>query len=280
MSQVHEGGCHCGGVRFRVTGALTGITDCNCSICRKKGFLHWIVPQEAFQLLAGADELSTYRFNTGVAQHRFCRHCGIHSFYVPRSDPDKIDVNARCLDGVDPARLAISQFDGQNWESSMAGPVPWRQTKPALAEPDRAGSPAALAPAHAEPDRAGSLAALAPAHAEPDRAGSLAALAPALVVVATLSVHAEAVEQFRAYERKAVRVMKKYGGRIARTVSLPSADPALLEELHLVTFPDAESFAAYQRDPELAEAAPLRAASIAATRVVIGAEGSSYFAEP
>jgi uncharacterized protein (DUF1330 family) len=227
MSQVHEGGCHCGRVRFRVTGALAGITECNCSICARKGFLHWIVPQDAFLLLAGADELTTYRFNTGVAQHRFCRHCGVHSFYVPRSDPDKIDVNVRCLDGVDPARLAISRFDGQNWEASMAGPVPWRQ-------------PAGL------------------------------------VVVATLGVRKEAVEQFQAYERTAAQVMRKYGGQIARTVSLPSADPALIEELHLVTFPDAEAFAAYQRDPDLARAAPLRAAAIATTRVVIGTEGPDY----
>jgi uncharacterized protein (DUF1330 family) len=228
MSQLHEGGCHCGRVRFRVSGALAGITDCNCSICSKKGFLHWIVPREAFQLLSGADDLVTYTFNTGIAQHRFCRHCGIHSFYVPRSDPDKIDVNVRCLDGVDPAGLSISKFDGQNWEASMQGAVPWRQP------------------------------------------------AGGIVIVATLGVRQEAVEQFRTYERMAARVMRRYGGDIARTVSLPSADPALIEELHLVTFPDAEAFAAYQRDPELAEAAPLRAAAIATTRVAIGTPGPDY----
>jgi len=117
---TYEGGCHCGAVRFRVTGTLDEVSDCNCSMCTKKGFLHWIVPPEQFTLLAGGDALSTYRFNTGVARHTFCRHCGIHAFYTPRSDPDKVDVNARCLDGVDPTRLRVRTFDGQNWAQAQA----------------------------------------------------------------------------------------------------------------------------------------------------------------
>jgi hypothetical protein len=117
--QTYEGGCHCGRVRFRVSGDLAKVTECNCTMCAKKGFLHLIVPKEQFELLAGAGEITTYRFNTGVAQHHFCRTCGIHSFYVPRSDPDKIDVNARCLDGLDPASLSPTRFDGRNWEEAM-----------------------------------------------------------------------------------------------------------------------------------------------------------------
>jgi hypothetical protein len=126
MLQSFEGGCHCGRVRFRVTADLATVTECNCSICTKKGFLHLIVPPEQFELVRGADDLATYRFNTGVAQHTFCRHCGIHAFYVPRSDPDKIDVNARCLDGVDPASLRPHPFDGRNWEHAVAAHLPWR----------------------------------------------------------------------------------------------------------------------------------------------------------
>jgi hypothetical protein len=115
-----RGGCHCGRVRFEVLGEPVEVSECNCSMCAKKGILHWIVPREAFTLLTPATELSTYRFNTGVAQHHFCKTCGIASFYVPRSDPDKIDVNARCLDDVDLAALAVRKFDGRNWETAMA----------------------------------------------------------------------------------------------------------------------------------------------------------------
>ncbi len=119
-ARVYEGGCHCGRVRFRVRAELSGVTECNCSICGKKGFLHLIVARERFELLSGEAELTTYRFNTGVAQHRFCSVCGIHSFYVPRSDPDKIDVNVRCLEGVDLTSLRVIPFDGRDWERAFA----------------------------------------------------------------------------------------------------------------------------------------------------------------
>ena len=123
---TYEGGCHCGRVRFRVTADLDRVSECNCSICSKKGFLHLIVPKERFELLSGRSDLTIYRFNTGVAQHTFCSHCGIHSFYVPRSDPDKIDVNVRCLDGIDLAMIRPHAFDGKHWEDAMEGRVPWR----------------------------------------------------------------------------------------------------------------------------------------------------------
>ena len=116
---TYDGGCHCGRVRFQVTAALGRVVRCNCSICAMKGFLHLIVPRERFQLLAGADELAEYRFNTGVAKHQFCRTCGIHPFYVPRSDPDKIDVNVRCLTNVDADALPAEAFDGRNWEQAI-----------------------------------------------------------------------------------------------------------------------------------------------------------------
>ena len=114
-----SGGCHCGRVRFEVRGTPDEVSECNCSVCARKAYLHWIVPRAAFQLVAGEDDLATYRFNTGVAQHHFCRHCGVASFYVPRSNPDSVDVNARCLDGVDVAALPRRSFDGRNWEASI-----------------------------------------------------------------------------------------------------------------------------------------------------------------
>lgn len=118
MQKTYEGGCNCGRVRFRVTGDLDDVLDCNCSVCTKKGILHLIVPPEQFEILEGEDALTPYQFNTHTATHRFCASCGIHPFYVPRSDPDKIDVNVRCLDGVDIAALTPKTFDGKNWEAA------------------------------------------------------------------------------------------------------------------------------------------------------------------
>ena len=124
--QTLEGGCHCGRVRFRVVASLDRVTECNCSICGKKGFLHLIVPPEQFQLLSGKDDLTTYEFNTRTAKHTFCKHCGIHPFYVPRSDPDKIDVNVRCLDGVNLHEIIPAPFDGLHWEEAIQRHAPWR----------------------------------------------------------------------------------------------------------------------------------------------------------
>ncbi|WP_081980798.1 GFA family protein [Neosynechococcus sphagnicola] len=116
---VYQGGCHCGAVRFQVGVDRHEATACNCSICLKKGFLHLIVPPENFTLLQGAEVLTTYTFNTGTAQHTFCRICGIHSFYRPRSHPDQFDVNVHCLDGDLRDRFAVTEFDGLNWEDNI-----------------------------------------------------------------------------------------------------------------------------------------------------------------
>ncbi len=119
MPATYEGGCHCGAVRFRVHVREHRALDCNCSICAKKGFLHVIVEASDFELLAGEDALAEYRFHTGVARHRFCRVCGIHPFYTPRSHPDGVDVNARCLDGDALARFDVVPFDGREWEANV-----------------------------------------------------------------------------------------------------------------------------------------------------------------
>ena len=112
------GGCHCGAVQFSVDAPEPlDVVDCNCSICTKKGFLHLIVPETALVITAGADALTTYTFNTHTAKHMFCRTCGIHPFYRPRSHPDSWDVNVRCLDDAPP--FTPRPFDGTNWEQAI-----------------------------------------------------------------------------------------------------------------------------------------------------------------
>ncbi|WP_166212990.1 GFA family protein [Cognatiluteimonas telluris] len=118
---THRGGCHCGRVRFEVDApAAIEAIQCNCSICRMTGFLHFIVPASCFRLLSGEDALVDYRFNTGTAKHRFCGTCGIKSFYVPRSHPDGIDVNVHCLDAGTVASIAITQFDDNDRDAATA----------------------------------------------------------------------------------------------------------------------------------------------------------------
>ena len=115
---IYTGKCHCGAVAFEVDApAPLRVLDCNCSICAKAGFLHLIVPKESFRLLRGAENLTTYTFNTGVAKHTFCRTCGVKPFYTPRSHPDGVDVNVRCLEPI-PVDMVVERFDGRNWEAS------------------------------------------------------------------------------------------------------------------------------------------------------------------
>ena len=116
---IYEGGCHCGAVRFRADVAEHRAIECNCSICRMKGFLHLIVPGGRFELLSGEDELTTYTFNTGVAKHTFCSVCGVHPFYTPRSHPGSVDVNVRALDGDVIDRFEVEPFDGMHWEVNV-----------------------------------------------------------------------------------------------------------------------------------------------------------------
>jgi len=113
----HTGGCHCGRVKFEVLApARLEVSECNCSICSKTGYLHLIVPKSRFKLLSGQDALTTYQFNTGTAKHLFCSVCGIKSFYVPRSHPEGYSVNVRCLDEGTVEELVVTKTDGRQWE--------------------------------------------------------------------------------------------------------------------------------------------------------------------
>jgi hypothetical protein len=112
------GGCHCGAVRFEaeLDDPPVAALDCNCSMCRRTGFLHIMVPHAKLELLSGRDALVSYRFGTGAADHLFCATCGVKSFYQPRSHPEAWSVNAHCLD--EEVELAIEPFDGKNWEAA------------------------------------------------------------------------------------------------------------------------------------------------------------------
>ncbi|MFI0737668.1 GFA family protein [Streptomyces sp. NPDC021100] len=118
----YEGSCHCGGVAFSAAASrnLT-ITLCNCGICYKSGHQELMVPEERFELHRGQEFLKPYRFGNRIADHTFCAVCGIMPFYRPRSHPTGyFSVNARCLDLEAAEHIEFVEFDGRNWEASMA----------------------------------------------------------------------------------------------------------------------------------------------------------------
>ena len=112
----HNGGCHCGRVRYEIEADVTQAIDCNCSICSKRGSLHWFLPKEKFRLLSPEDGFSTYTFNKHRIKHRFCPKCGCSPFGEGLAPSGKymVAINARCLDEVDLSGVERGHFDGRS----------------------------------------------------------------------------------------------------------------------------------------------------------------------
>ena len=119
---VVKAACHCGSVQLEVKLAegLRAPRRCNCSMCRMRGAVAVTADLDGVRILSGAEHLTEYRFNTGVARHLFCRHCGVKSFYVPRSNPDGYSINVRCLDPATIEHIEVETFDDSDREVSEA----------------------------------------------------------------------------------------------------------------------------------------------------------------
>jgi len=122
----YEGGCHCGRVRLRISppAPIEFLLDCNCTICAKKGILHIGLDPDQLTVLQGQEDIETYRFHSRIAEHSFCRHCGIHVYTRPRNNPARRTVNARCLDDFANilAETPLRAFDGQNHPKDLPAP--------------------------------------------------------------------------------------------------------------------------------------------------------------
>ena len=110
--KTYRGACHCQKVQFEIQSTLEPSSRCNCSLCRRRGAVMTRVPEDRFRLLSGEEFLSPYQFNTRVAKHYFCKHCGIYPFHQTRRDPARWRVNLGCLEGVDVYALEASVADG------------------------------------------------------------------------------------------------------------------------------------------------------------------------
>ncbi|NYT84012.1 GFA family protein [Pollutimonas harenae] len=110
-----EGSCHCGTVKFKVEAqAPAAAISCNCSHCRRKGFLLSFIPAQQFTLLQGDDALRSYKFNTHKIDHLFCQYCGTEAF-AKGANPDGstvVAVNLRCVPSIDLNGLERQHFDG------------------------------------------------------------------------------------------------------------------------------------------------------------------------
>jgi hypothetical protein len=113
---AYTGGCHCGKIAFEVDGEIDQVLACNCSICSKRGSLLWFVPRASLHLETPEAALSTYTFNRHSIKHHFCAVCGVAPFasIIDSKGNAMAAMNARCLEGVDPASLKTVQYDGRS----------------------------------------------------------------------------------------------------------------------------------------------------------------------
>lgn len=108
---TYKGGCHCGRIAFEVEGELQEVMDCNCSICAKRGYLHWFVAPDKLRLSTPESALATYTFKTHKYKHHFCPNCGCAPFVTAA---EGASINVRCLEGVEIGGLKVKQFDGRS----------------------------------------------------------------------------------------------------------------------------------------------------------------------
>jgi len=114
-TDIRTGQCHCGTVRFQVTLAdgFNTILRCTCSYCRMRGAVVAMANAGGITFLQGEDALTSYRFDSGAAEHFFCSRCGIYTHHQRRSDQNQYAVNIACLDGVSPFDFpAVPVVDG------------------------------------------------------------------------------------------------------------------------------------------------------------------------
>lgn len=102
MSDIHEGGCLCGAVRWRATGKPRNVNHCHCEMCRK-GSGAPVVTWAAFAIadLTFTKGQPTWRPSSDIAQRGFCSACGSALSWQRLKGADKIDVTVGSCDQPD-----------------------------------------------------------------------------------------------------------------------------------------------------------------------------------
>jgi len=112
---LYKGSCHCEKVSFQIKAknVMDELYRCNCSLCMKKSIIMKFVDKHDFSLLEGEEFLSSYKWNKNIAEHFFCKVCGIYTHHKRRKDPNQISVNIACIENISlPAENIIGTVDG------------------------------------------------------------------------------------------------------------------------------------------------------------------------
>ena len=96
-----KGKCHCGSVKFTINTKIRDLRRCNCSMCSRKGFVMGTALIDELTITSGEKNLTSYKWNTKIAEHFFCKICGINTHHKRRSDPNQYGYNIGCIEGFE-----------------------------------------------------------------------------------------------------------------------------------------------------------------------------------
>ncbi|GAB7342927.1 hypothetical protein MBLNU457_g1037t1 [Dothideomycetes sp. NU457] len=130
-SETYQANCHCGAVQYNVTLSPPlfptsdapeerwPVISCNCSVCKKNGFLLVHPFAQNVHFTKGRENLSEYRWNTGRCAFLFCKTCGssIGGDLTKAGDIDggpRMNMNVRMFRNIDLKALQYREVDGKN----------------------------------------------------------------------------------------------------------------------------------------------------------------------
>ena len=97
--EIHDGGCLCGAVRYRITGPLPPGGHCHCSMCRRSAgalVVTWTTVEEGrFAFIAGAPAVHA---SSETAERLFCPACGSSMVFRSKAAPGVVDITVATLD--------------------------------------------------------------------------------------------------------------------------------------------------------------------------------------
>lgn len=109
-----EGGCLCGGVRFRVTGSLGEAGYCHCTRCQRRtgtaASANVSLGEARFEILRGEELVRGWLPPAGGFEKCFCSECGAHLFSRDPEDGSRIGIRLGALDEDPGVRLSYRQF--------------------------------------------------------------------------------------------------------------------------------------------------------------------------
>ncbi|KAL2130441.1 hypothetical protein VTI74DRAFT_6387 [Chaetomium olivicolor] len=121
-TKKYRGNCHCGAFVFEVeVPEIKTVSDCNCSICTKRGYL-WLVPQKPLNVVKNEGKLVHYSFASKNMDHQFCGHCGTTVMATSEMFPAKVGINARTLQDLDIWSLELKTFEGNKFDPKYVAP--------------------------------------------------------------------------------------------------------------------------------------------------------------